>query len=76
MATGSVKDHRALMERLTALGWVCTGWEPVSGSWRFRENQMSGKTHYIKSGSEVEAIREFIKQREEMRQDEHPATTQ
>lgn len=72
MARTSVKDHRGLLERLNALGWVCTGWQPVHRAWRFR-HLASDHIAWIRSGDEVDAVRQMAEQLE-TGHDDHPAT--
>jgi hypothetical protein len=66
----AVREHRGLTERLHALGWVSTGWEPASRSWRFVDSR-SGQTQLVKASSEVEALDEVV-ERLEAEQDGRP----
>ena len=60
MAADSTEERRRLEERLRALGWSYEGWQSLSSEWRFRENRTYGKTSFIRGGTELEALRQFL----------------
>ena len=57
MAPTAGRDRHRLLERLNALGWVYTGWQPVHRAWRFR-HLASERTFWVTGGDE--AVRQVV----------------